>query len=111
MSGFNQNADLAKLLWDRLPGEYDLHRVSNDNQLLEGHEFASSELERLSSGRSVITSCAPTDSAYQYECLQTSDLMTLEKESGVPKKTTETRIFRFSTGNGASGAHAAMALR
>ena len=100
MTDSNPNADSAKLLWNRLPGEYDLHRVSNYDQPLEGHELASSDLERLFSGRSVITSCAPTDPRYQYECLQTSELTYMVRKSGVPKKTTESGVLQYSSGEG-----------
>ena len=98
MTDFNPNADSAKLLWDRLPGRYNFHRESTYDLLFEGQEFSSSELKHHATGRSQISTRTPTDSRYQYECLQTSDLTYMVRKSVLPKKTTETRVFRFSNG-------------
>ena len=98
MTDFNANPYSAKQLWDRLPGEYDLHRESTYGLVFEGHEFPSSAFDQHATGRSKISVRAPADSRYQYEYLQTSEVTYMVRKSGVPKKTMEIRVLRYSNG-------------
>ena len=97
MSGFNQKADLAKLLWDRLPGTYTLTRGSNQNHLFEGRELPGTHFCQPFRGQSEITDRLPEDKAYQLEYVQRSNIKG-ERIAGGEVETSESRVFRLSNG-------------
>ena len=97
MSGLKQNANLAKLLWDRLPGKYTLTRDSNQNQLFEGRELPSNQFWQPFKGDSEITARLPQDKAYDLEYVQKSNIKG-DRIAGGEVQMSESRVFRLSNG-------------